>query len=123
MGGNPKPYHPHHGRTIFDFLLQTGYQANNKGIYGHPGGIFHVVGHFLGSIPVLFFAGTPLSLALMLLVGELFFHYHVDWLKSKITNAYGWGPGNHAFWIAFGVDQALHQATYLVMVALMIGMS
>lgn len=105
---------------IFDFILQTTYQVQHKGIYGHRAGITHCVGHLVGSIPAILVAGTYLVPALVILVGEFLFHYHVDWSKARLNERYGWTPADGRFWHALGADQALHQATYLIMAPLLL---
>jgi len=49
-------------------------------------------------------------------------HYHVDWAKMNINRAMGWGATTHnEFWWLTGLDQWLHQMTYLCLVALAFG--
>ncbi len=108
---------------IFDFLLQSGYQVENKGTYAHPGGIMHSAGHIVGSLPAALIAGTAAVPVLLILAGEFVVHYHIDWLKAQITIRNGWTPRDNLFWYGIGLDQALHQATYLVMAVLLIKMA
>ncbi len=105
---------------VFDFLLQSGYQVENKGTYAHPGGILHSGGHMIGSVPAALLAGTGILPLLVILICEFVVHYHIDWAKAQITIRNGWTPRDNAFWYGIGVDQALHQATYLVMAPLFI---
>ncbi|MEM8627419.1 MAG: DUF3307 domain-containing protein, partial [Pseudomonadota bacterium] len=37
---------------LADFFFQTRYQHQNKGIYGHPGGLLHAGIHTVMSLPV-----------------------------------------------------------------------
>ena len=104
--------------TIADFFLQLPYQHKNKGTYGHPGGILHSSIQAVCSIPV-FFILTPPSffVAGAILFAEFFVHYHVDWLKVNFNKWYNLNAKTEAFWYAVGVDQLLHQLTYIGMIA------
>ena len=105
---------------ICDFFLQVPYHYKNKGTYGHPGGGEHAVIHALGTTVFLpWFTG--IGFAVLLVLAEAIFHYHVDWAKMNINAARGWGPTTHeSFWYLLGVDQALHQISYIVMVAIIL---
>ncbi|SNT32123.1 DUF3307 domain-containing protein [Tropicimonas sediminicola] len=103
---------------IADFFLQTGYMHANKGRYGHPGGLMHAGLHGLGSLCVLLaFGVTPLAAA-ALTTAEFLVHYHLDWAKARLTANWRLTPDRPSFWALIGVDQALHQWTYLVLVIL-----
>lgn len=106
---------------IADFFLQTAYQYQNKGIYGHPGGILHAGIHTVCTLPV-FFILPPASLAMGVLIpaGEFVVHYHIDWLKEQVVKRNGWAPTTPGFWHALGVDQLTHGLTYVVIVAILI---
>lgn len=102
---------------ICDFVLQTSYQAQNKGRYGHPAGLIHAALHGLGSALVLaFLAVAPVAIVAICVV-ETVVHYHIDWIKQAISIRAGWTPADSAFWIAIGADQLAHQATYVAMTA------
>jgi len=104
---------------VCDFVLQTAYLYRNKGIYGHPAGFIHAGLHALGSLPAILLIGGAPGLIAVLLVGEFLVHYHVDWLKLYIDHRYRLRIDRSAYWIVFGLDQLLHQATYIVMLALL----
>ena len=102
---------------ICDFPLQMHpYQYENKGTYGHPGGLLHSGIHIVGTLLVMgLFVPIPLALGLALLDGLI--HYHVDWVKMNINRIYNWKPDNSEFfWLSLGVDQMLHGATYILLV-------
>ena len=102
---------------LCDFVLQTPYQLQNKGTYGHTGGLIHVGLHFLGSIPaILLLTQSPLEIG-ALLFGELLVHYHTDWLKEQVNRAGGLSYSDSLYWIVFGADQLIHQLTYLALIA------
>jgi hypothetical protein len=103
---------------LFDFVLQTSYQLRNKGTYGHPGGILHSGLHVLGTALVLPVVMPAAGLWIGVLVGEFLVHYHIDWCKEQITRR--WGKGNGPFfWWMIGLDQLLHQFTYLAIAAIL----
>lgn len=95
--------------------LQSEYQLLNKGKYLHPGGIVHSVTHALLTAIALmpFVPGLALQLALF----DGLVHYHIDWLKQNYVKHNNLGPSNQAFWTAMGLDQLLHQFTYIAIIA------
>lgn len=102
---------------VADFLLQTVYQVQNKGRYGHPGGLIHSAIHIVCTLPV-FVVLPPASaqLGAGLLAGEYVFHYHVDWLKEQMNRSFGLKPDMAGFWYLLGLDQLVHGLTYVVIV-------
>lgn len=100
---------------VLDFVLQPPYQWQNKGTYGHLGGIIHSGQHALATgILLLFFSISPL-LILGIVVGEFIAHYHIDWAKMNINKHQGWTANtSEYFWWLTGIDQLLHQWTYVV---------
>lgn len=125
---------------VCDFFLQGPYQYLNKGKYGHPGGLLHTGIHFIGSLVVMFLyilaclphqfgavlafqcPGPIVSLPLWgaVLLGEALIHYHTDWGKIQINQRFDLKPNNsEVFWWLLGVDQFIHQLTYLGMVWLL----
>lgn len=102
---------------ICDFVLQTRFQVENKGFYGHAGGLVHAGCHALFSVPVLLILTRSPFLIGTAIVGEFLIHYHTDWLKARIERVRGWNQRMKVYWIAFGIDQFVHQATYIAMVA------
>ena len=104
---------------VADFLLQTPYQFMNKGTYGHPGGVVHAGIHAIGSL-LAFLVITPrLGVGIAIFIGEFIAHYHIDWLKENTVRRQKWVFPQAEFWWTFGTDQALHQLTYLMIVAVL----
>ncbi len=98
---------------LFDFVFQTPYQFRNKGIYGHPGGLLHAGLHAFGSLPALFvLQGANTALLAGIVAAEFVVHYHVDWLKERVTRTHGWTSEDAGFWFALGADQLAHHLTY-----------
>jgi hypothetical protein len=105
---------------ICDYPLQTPYQFMNKGIYGHPGGLLHVGIHAVGTLIALWFF-APLTSALGFALLDAFIHYHIDWAKNHINRRFNLKPtGGAGFWFTFGLDQYLHQMTYILLVYLLV---
>jgi hypothetical protein len=102
---------------IADFVLQTPYQFLNKGKYGHPGGAIHAGIHALGSTLAFLAIRPSLALGAAIVIGEFIAHYHIDWLKERTVKGNQWVFPQSEFWWTFGADQALHQVTYVVIVA------
>ena len=97
---------------IVDFPLQNPYQWKNKGTYGHPGGILHSQLHANATFLILIFFTNVLT-AVILAVIDFLIHYHVDWAKMKLNAKLRLTPTDEKFWWLLGLDQLLHQLTYL----------
>ena len=95
---------------ICDFPLQaTPWMYQNKGTYGHPGGVAHAVVHGIGT----YFALGLVWVAIF----DVAIHYHIDWAKMNLNARYELKPDNSEwFWILLGFDQLLHMLTYIMFV-------
>jgi len=100
---------------ICDFPLQSfPYMYKNKGTYGHLGGFLHAGVHAVGTTLIGWLFHFPLGLIELLVILDFVVHYHIDWAKMKLNAHYGWGPlTSEKFWILLGIDQLLHQLTYI----------
>jgi len=103
-----------------DFVLQTKTQVVNKGFYGRRGGIAHAATHALLSVPVLVLLTRAPVLIAAAAVVEFLVHYHIDWAKARTDRVMGWSDRDSIYWAAFGIDQLLHQLTYLAIVAVLL---
>ena len=102
---------------IVDFPLQNKFQWSNKGTYGHLGGVTHATLH-AGATLMCFAWYAPIAAYFLALIDGLI-HYHIDWAKMKLNAKMGWKPDTHEqFWWLLGLDQFLHAATYIGLVAL-----
>lgn len=106
---------------LCDYPLQTAYQLHNKGTYLHPGGIIHAGLHAVFTMAAFLIAPPAFALGLAIVVGEFLLHYHIDWAKEQVLRRTGWQASQREFWWAIGVDQLLHQLTYIAIAALLIG--
>jgi hypothetical protein len=101
---------------LIDFIFQNEYQWKNKGTYGHPGGILHSVLHSIATFWILVIA-FPYGLSLILSLVDFLVHYHVDWFKMRYNKIKGWTATNSKeFWWLLGIDQFVHQMTYIVII-------
>lgn len=106
---------------VVDFLLQNRYQWSNKGTYGHPGGVLHAGLHGIGTyLCVVLVAAPPLALLLMML--DSIIHYHIDWAKMQLNSRLKLTPADSRFWVLLGLDQLLHQLTYVAFLFLLVSL-
>jgi hypothetical protein len=103
---------------LFDFVFQTSYQLRHKGIYGHPGGLLHSGLHVLGTAVALLIVAAPAGLAAAVLAAEFVVHYHIAWAKEYVGRTAGIKDGAW-FWRMIGLDQLLHQLTYVAIAAVL----
>ena len=68
------------------------------------------------SIPAFLLIGSGVGFVLALVAVEWLVHFHLDWAKARYSEKRALIPTQALFWNAFGVDQALHQFTYIAMV-------
>ena len=104
--------------VLGDFVLQNSYILNHRRIWGHPGGLLHVAIHAVLTLPLLLAAGVHGPLFFAILIGEAVFHYHVDWLKDQWIHRAQLTAQDKQYWWLLGIDQLLHQISYLVIVGL-----
>lgn len=100
-----------------DYVLQNKYILAHRRIWGHPGGLLHAGIHVALTLPILAVAGVPAAVIGYIILGEFLFHYHLDWAKDSLNHARGWTPADTPFWWLVGLDQCLHQLSYLVIAA------
>ena len=102
-----------------DFLLQNCWMCENKGRYGHKGGLMHAFYHISGTLVILmafaqitgiFFTVSMYGLVLLV---EFMIHYHLDWFKAHMCKKHSIMPENPKFWWFFGLDQMLHYLSYV----------
>jgi hypothetical protein len=104
--------------VLVDWFWQPAYECQNKGTYGHWGGIRHAGKNALGTgfcIGLAF--GTEPLFALWIGLIDFVVHYHIDFAKMNLNRLLGYDTGNVQFWRLIGFDQFLHQMTYIGLVA------
>ena len=72
--------------------------------------------HLAGSTLAFLLVGGSAAVIVAILIAEAVIHYHIDWTKDRVVLRYALTPQNRSYWVATGVDQALHQLTYVIMV-------
>ena len=101
--------------VLADYVWQTLWEIENKGVWGHWGGIVHSAKHVaLSSLVLCWFVPTT-GMFMMLLATEFVLHYHIDWAKNQVLQRAGWTSSGPEYWWAMGTDQMLHQLCYLIM--------
>lgn len=66
---------------------------------------------------ILLCIGLPAALFAGVLAAEFAVHYHTDWAKDRLVRRGGLTASQARFWNMTGLDQFVHQLTYLGMVA------
>jgi hypothetical protein len=96
-----------------DFVNQTMEEVKSKGQYGDRLGLWHSAKHGIGTAMAVWIVGGFVAIPVAILVGLVDFavHYHVDWAKMN------WGNrdiNDPLFWNHLGLDQMVHQLTYII---------
>ncbi len=99
-----------------DFYLQTPKMLSGRGVYFHVGRAQHALVHVVGSIVVFLIFGAPLSFILVICALEWIIHFNIDFAKASYSDKKKLQPDQAAFWRAAGLDQFLHNLTYVAMV-------
>ncbi len=98
---------------LADYVFQSGWMVQHKGIYGHPAGLAHAGLHAVMTAVVLIVAPVTLAVALLVSLGEFILHYHMDWAKDAILKRSTVTPKDWYYWVITGLDQFVHQLTLL----------
>lgn len=106
-----------------DFFLQTPRMLSGRDEYIHIGRMQHVAIHGALSVPAFLIIGAPLVFTVVLIIVEVVVHYHIDWGKGRHSATTQHGPADAGYWRAFGLDQLLHQLTYVAMVWIWAGVA
>ena len=98
-----------------DFYLQTPKMLSGRGEYLHVGRAQHAAVHVVGSVAVFLIFGAPLSFILIIGALEWIVHFNIDFAKASYSDKKQLQPDQAAFWRAAGLDQCLHNLTYIAM--------
>lgn len=101
---------------LADYFLQTKSMLEGRGQYLHLGTFVHAGIHAAGSFIALSLVGAPVSFVVPVVLLEWAVHFHIDWWKGRHTTHQKLTPSDSGYWRASGVDQALHQLTYIGMI-------
>ncbi len=99
-----------------DFFLQTPKMLSGRGEYFHMGRAQHAGVHVVGSVIVFLLFGAPLMFVLVIGALEWVVHFNIDFFKASYSDKKQLEPNQAAFWRAAGLDQCLHNLTYVAMV-------
>ena len=99
-----------------DFFLQTPRMLSGRNEYLHFGRAQHAGLHAVFSIAAFLLIGAPVISTIVICAAEWLVHYHIDWAKGQHTELKQHGPKDAGYWHAFGVDQLMHQLTYVAMI-------
>lgn len=98
-----------------DYFLQTQRMLRDKARYVHAGRAQHAGLHAAMSFVAFLLVGAAPAVAAVICLAEGVAHFHIDWLKGRHGARSGQGPDQAGYWRAFGVDQLMHQLTYVAM--------
>ncbi|MCV3273983.1 DUF3307 domain-containing protein [Roseobacter sp. WL0113] len=101
---------------LADYFLQSRAMLEGRGKYLHFGTFLHAGIHAAGSLVAFSLVGAPLGFVLPLVLAEWAVHFHIDWWKGRYTTREKLTPADSGYWRASGIDQALHQLTYVGMI-------
>jgi len=100
-----------------DYFLQTPKMLSGRGEYWHMGRAQHALVHSAGSVICFLLVGSTWLFVVLIVLFEIVVHFNIDWCKASWCEARNLDPTKAAFWRAAGFDQAMHQLTYVIMVA------
>ncbi len=98
---------------VADFIIQPESWFSTKDQYSSRGGILHAGVHCLLTFLILLLCAHGLIVSLLVSAVEGVIHHFIDWRKAAMVSARGLTTEHKLFWWLFGIDQALHQITYL----------
>ncbi len=98
-----------------DYYLQTPKMLSGRGEYLHMGRAQHAAVHAVGSAVVFLLFGAPLAFVFVIAGLEWIIHFNIDFAKARYSDKKQLQPNQAAFWRAAGLDQCLHNLTYVAM--------
>lgn len=99
-----------------DYYLQTPKMLSGRSTYFHWGRAQHAGVHVLGSVIVFLLFGAPWSFIVIIAALEWVVHFNIDFAKASYSDKKKLSPTQAAFWRAAGLDQLMHNLTYVAMV-------
>lgn len=99
-----------------DYFLQTPRMLAGRASFLHLGRAQHAAVHAIGSAIAFAVIGALWGFILAICATEWAVHFVIDWAKARHSVANDLGPTDARYWRAAGLDQALHQFTYIAMV-------
>jgi hypothetical protein len=104
---------------FIDFVNQSNAEIASKGIYGDSAGLDHSIKHGIGTmLCIIIVTGIDhIAFASILALLDCVIHYHIDWIKSNYGRK---DISQKYFWMDLGLDQMMHQLTYILIAYLII---
>lgn len=102
---------------LLDWIFQPKWMWSNKGTYGHLGGVTHALLNGFGTAAII---SLYYNNFWPILVIDSILHYHIDWAKIRILNLANLDSNDKEFWWLTGIDQFLHQITYILLIMMVI---
>ncbi|WP_171100591.1 DUF3307 domain-containing protein [Ruegeria sp. HKCCD7255] len=105
-----------HVKHMFaDYYLQTPKMLSGRGVYFHIGRAQHAAVHVVGSVVVFAIMRAPIEFIVVIAALEWVVHFHIDFFKASYSDKKQLQPNQAAFWRAAGLDQCMHNLTYIAM--------
>lgn len=104
---------------LADYVLQNSYILENRRRILHPAGYIHAFIHVALTAGLLMFFTGDVKLISMIAAGEFVFHVLVDLAKDNWLHSRKLNSSNAEFWWVQGLDQLLHQISYILIAALL----
>jgi hypothetical protein len=101
---------------IADYLLQFPRMIAGKGNFRMAGGYLHAAIHVFGTACVLWLLAVTPQLIVAIVFAEFVIHYILDFAKVHYSAEISSSERPRAFWALNGLDQLLHQLTYVAIV-------
>ncbi len=98
-----------------DYYLQTPKMLSGRSTYVHIGRAQHAAVHVVGSASIFWAFRAPWEFILIISALEWIVHFHIDFAKAFYTDKKKLQPNQAAFWRAAGLDQCMHNLTYIAM--------
>lgn len=98
-----------------DYFLQTPKMLSGRSTYAHWGRAQHAAVHVVGSVIIFALFRAPLDFILIIAALEWVVHFHIDFAKAHYSDRKKLQPSQPAFWRATGLDQLMHNLTYIAM--------
>jgi hypothetical protein len=98
---------------VADYLLQFPWMIAGKGSFRMAGGYVHAAIHVTGTAFVLWLLAVSPQLITGLVLAEFVLHFLLDFAKVHYSGEISSTERPNAYWALNGLDQLLHQLTYV----------
>jgi hypothetical protein len=98
-----------------DFVNQSADELAGKGTYGQAHGVMHSIKHGVGTLIIFSLFTWNFSFSVVIAFLDFVLHYHIDWLKTNITQRWNYTMDKPQYWAWLGADQLAHALTYITL--------